>query len=146
MDAEATTKAIYLVFPLVQQSITSSGRQPIIHQSLEDFIDLFLRDFMEQEAVDSGEASSEMALTNGYLDMVEVDNVEPDQEFLKANANWRAVGSGVIYMEQDQDKPFSGDTIKIAVTVDFDKTGRIGLTYVEREVSARLDYDWGDEE
>ena len=128
-----------------QMKAASPASGPRVHASTDDFNDDFLRPYMEAEALDSGEVSSEMASTNAYLSEVSVEDIVPDCEILDARDAWSLVGTGVVDMDQDPEKPFSGDTVNITVHVVFDLVGRIGLIRADTEVSASLADSWYDD-
>lgn len=118
---------------------------PRVHASLVDFNDDYLRPYMESEALDSDEVSSEMASTNAYLSEVSVEDIVPDCHILDAREAWSVVGTGVVDMDQDLDKPFNGDTVNVSVRVVFDLVRRVGLIRADTEVSASLDDSWYDD-
>lgn len=119
---------------------------PSVYSSLEDFEADFLQPRMEEEVAHSNEASSAMAETNAYIDTIEVDEFDHAVDILSVGDTWTATGRGAIYMDQDTEKPFNGDKVKFSVEFFFEKNGRVGLTHVDTEVSAGVDYSWHENE
>lgn len=126
--------------------LASPPQRPVVHGSLSDFFEIFLRHHMEEEALNSDEASSAMANTNAYVDEVDIEDISPDSGLLAARDTWAVLGTGMISMDQDEDKPFHGDTMNVSVRVAFEIVGRVGLVRTDTEVFAGLDTSWQDED
>lgn len=119
---------------------------PSVHSSLEDFEEDFLHPQMLDAAENSDEASSAMAETNAYIDIVEIEEFDYESSILGTDATWTATGLGAIHMDQDTEKAFSGDKVNFSIKFFFEKNGRVGLRHVDTEVAAGVDHSWYEEE
>ncbi|HDR9028355.1 TPA: hypothetical protein QDB14_002549 [Burkholderia vietnamiensis] len=118
---------------------------PRVHLSVSDFCDNHLREFMERAALDSDAVASESAGTNAYISDSTIEEFTFDPELLKAKDGfWLVTGHGLVDMDQDTERPFSGDRINVIVRAPFEVSRRVGVIQGLVEVDASLDDSWYD--
>ncbi|RAS19546.1 hypothetical protein [Paraburkholderia bryophila] len=127
--------------------MTNAGPKPgpSVHQSFDNFCDDYLRQFMEQAAFESNEVASEAANTNADMSGSTIEDFTSRPDLLKAEGGrWQVTGEGEVDMDQDPERPFSGDRIYVTVRASFEVSRRIGVTKRFHEVDASLDESWYD--
>lgn len=108
--------------------------------ALEDYI----RDKLDQQAMNDDAASSQMAMTNSdgigevYLPFeLSLSDLSPPGEVTEIEV------LGHIGMDQDLERPYSGHIIDIEASVSVKRTGRVSIAGPDITIiEAKLNYDW----
>lgn len=114
--------------------------------SFEDFADEIRMDVETKIVIESEDVASAMAETNAYGGDMDAEFDEPEIGIADAEDFWEVPVSGTIQMDQDTEKPFSGDQIEVSGIVRFTKVGRRCLAAMEIDVGAAVDNSYFDED
>lgn len=113
---------------------------PAVFLSDRDFVETEVARFAEESILDDDAVASAAANTNAYFDDVEIEIGQPDVSLAQSPEFWEVPINGRVHMDQDPDKPFSGDTINTSGVVRVWKAGRVCLMNdMELDVGASVD-------
>lgn len=148
MSNKVVGRLIHAVRQGVETANASGAHAPRIHDSYEAFRDSVLWEELSDAVSSSQEVMDAFAETNAYEedspDLEDIEDVGPS--LLKAVAGWSVVGTGSITGTPDPDRPYHGHEVDFTITRHYEKVGRVGIVFVEDEVSAWLKDDWrGDD-
>lgn len=116
--------------------------------SSEMKLDNYVRNKMDHFVLNHGETSGAMAMTNNdgideiYLpfDDVVISELPPPGETSVLEFE------GHVSMVPDTERPYSGHKVDVEGRVILDRVGRVCIAEPVFEISAQLNYDWGNED
>ncbi|EKK3980571.1 hypothetical protein PU707_002855 [Cronobacter sakazakii] len=153
MGAERAVK-FFLTDEIFQICVleVKSGMPVPVFESVEDFYDDYLREFLEKFIYDGAEETGDMADCNAsfydYPDMDEDYSISGD--LWTALNEWSLEDTGTLSGEYDPEghRMYNGHTFNVKGKLKFAKAGRAGLIFLEDESGffLSLDESWRDEE
>ncbi|MFA6309976.1 MAG: hypothetical protein WCV99_06195 [Sterolibacterium sp.] len=128
-------------FPVIEIiPIFNKTAAPIVAvSSFEDFADEIRPDVMTKILIEDGRVASAIAETNADNGDIDPEFEEPVDSVADAQDFWEVPVSGQVQLDQDPEKPFSGDAINIDGVVRFTKVGRRCVRHMELDISAAVD-------
>ncbi|MDM3065717.1 hypothetical protein [Citrobacter sp. CK180] len=133
-------------------SEVKSGMPVPVFESVEDFYDDYLREFLEKFIYDGAEETGEMADCNAsFYDYPDLDqNFNISGDLWKAVDKWSIEDTGTLSGEYDPEghRMYNGHIFNVKGKLKFAKAGRAGLIFLEDESDFFLspDESWRDEE
>lgn len=134
----------------IAAAIKSDPEAPAVFLTPLDFIEDVVVRFANDTVMDHDAVSDAAANTNAYFEGAYLEATEPDQSLTNSREFWEIPVEGNVGMDQDPDKPFSGDNILVNGVVRVWKAGRVCLMNdMELDIRAAVDdsyydYDEGD--
>jgi hypothetical protein len=80
--------------------------------------------------------ASEAATTNGSYDEVEAWTDDPANHPTQASDSWSCPITGVLHIDQDPERPWSGDEVSFDGSLVFTKCGQAGLNFDRVEIDS----------
>ncbi len=102
-------------------------RQLEVHTSEDEFVESVLIPFVERDVTNDGAVSSEMAMTNAYVNHIYVEADNPERLAGGGSDTWSVGIAGTVYMDSDPEKPFWGDRVRFEGDVSYWRVGRMCL-------------------
>lgn len=140
--------ALDQIIDVIATTIKNDPEPPLVFLTPLDFIEDVAGQFANDTVMDHDAVSSAAAETNAYFDAAYLEATEPDEALKDCREFWEIPIEGNIGLDQDPDKPFSGDSILVKGVVRVWKAGRVCLTNdMDLDIGASVDdsyYD-GDE-
>ena len=131
MTARATALGYEATAPEVIDAIIGAIKAdpepPMIFLNIQDFIEDVACRFANDNAFDNDAVSSAAAETNAYFAETQIEATEDPDPLKNARDFWEIPIGGNVGMDQDLDKPFSGDNILVNGVVRIWKAGRVCL-------------------
>lgn len=144
MTARATDLGYGATAPEVIDAIIGAIKvdlePPMIFLNAQDFIEDVACRFANDNAFDNDAVSSAAAETNAYFEGTYIEATEDPEPLKDARDFWEIPIGGNVSMDQDLDKPFSGDNILVNGVVRVWKAGRVCLMNdMELDIGASVD-------
>ena len=144
IGARARALGLGVVAPKVADAIVAAikadPQPPRVFLDPREFIDDVVCQFANDNVCDNDAVSSAAAETNAYFGEANIELAADPIPLKNAREFWEVPVSGSISMDQDQDKPFSGDNILVSGVVKVWKAGRVCFTNdMELSVDAHVD-------
>lgn len=137
------------VIDAIVAAIKGDPQPPMIFLNTQDFIDDVACQFANDNAFDNDAVSSAAAETNAYFEGTYIESTEDPEPLKDSREFWEIPVGGNVGMNQDLDKPFSGDNILVSGVVRIWKAGRVCLMGdMELDIGASVDdsyYEFDDE-
>ena len=124
----------------IASAIKSDPEPPAVFLSPLDFIEEVAGRFANDTVMDHDAVSSAAANTNAYFEGTYLEATEPDEALKDCREFWEIPVEGNVGMDQNPDKPFSGDSILVKGVVRVWKAGRVCLMNdMELDIGAGVD-------
>jgi len=124
----------------VVSAIRSDPEPPAVFLTPLDFIEDVAGRFANDTVMDHDAVSDAAANTNAYFDGAYLEATEPEEALKDSREFWEIPVEGNVGMDQDPDKPFSGDNIQVKGVVRVWKAGRVCLMNdMELDIGAGVD-------
>lgn len=124
----------------IASAIKSDPEPPAVFLSPLDFIEDVAGRFANDTVMDHDAVSDAAANTNAYFEGAYLEATEPDEALKDCREFWEIPVGGNVGMDQDPDKPFSGDNILVKGVVRVWKAGRVCLMNdMELDIGAGVD-------
>jgi len=129
----------------VVAAIKSDPEPPAVFLTPLDFIEDVAGRFANDTVMDHDAVSDAAANTNAYFEGAYLEVTEPDEALKDSREFWEIPVEGNVGMDQDPDKPFSGDNILVKGVVRVWKAGRVCLINdMELDIGAGVDDSYYD--
>ena len=129
-----------IVVETIVSAIKSDPESPMVFLDMQEFIDDVACRFANDNAFDHGAVSSAAAETNAYFEGAYIESTEDPEPLRESREFWEIPVGGNIGMDQDLDRPFSGDNILVSGVVRIWKAGRLCLMDdMELDIGASVD-------
>lgn len=144
VNARAAALGFSAIAPEVTQAIVatinSDLEHPMIFVDDQEFIDDVICPFANEHALGQGSVCSAAAETNAYFDEVDISATDSPEAVKESREFWEIPIEGNISMDQDEDKPFSGNKLLVKGVVRIWKAGRVCLMNdMELDIGASVD-------
>ena len=124
----------------IVSAIKSDPEPPAVFLTPLDFIEDVAGRFANDTVIDHDAVSDAAANTNAYFEGAYLEATEPDEALKDSREFWEIPVEGNVGMDQDPDKPFSGDNILVKGVVRVWKAGRVCLMNdMELDIGAGVD-------
>jgi hypothetical protein len=124
----------------IASAIKSDPEPPTVFLSTLDFIEDVAGRFANDTAMDHDAVADAAANTNAYFEGAYLEATEPEEALKDCREFWEIPVEGNVGMDQDPDKPFSGDNILVKGVVRVWKAGRVCLMNdMELDIGAGVD-------
>lgn len=124
----------------IAAAIKSDPEPPAVFLTPQDFIEDVVVPFANDTVMDHDAVSDAAANTNAYFDVAYLEATEPDEALKDCREFWEIPVEGNVGMDQDPDKPFSGDNILVKGVVRVWQAGRVCLMKdMELDIGAGVD-------
>ncbi len=124
----------------IAAAIKSDPEPPAVFLRPLDFIEDVAGRFANDTVMDHDAVSSAAAETNAYFEGAYLEATEPEEALKDCREFWEIPVEGNVGMDQDPDKPFSGDNLLVKGVVRVWKAGRVCLMNdMELDVGAGVD-------
>ena len=124
----------------VVAAIKSDPEPPAVFLTPLGFIEDVAGRFANDTVMDHDAVSNAAANTNAYFEGAYLEATEPDEALKDSREFWEIPVEGNVGMDQDPDKPFSGDNILVKGVVRIWKAGRVCLMNdMELDIGAGVD-------
>ena len=128
------------VVDAIAAAIKADPQPPTVFLDTQEFIEDVVCRFANENVYDHGAVSSAAAETNAYFGEANVELAADPEPLKDSREFWEVPVSGNIAMDQDLDKPFSGDNILINGVVRIWKAGRVCfMNDMDLEIEANVD-------
>ncbi len=129
----------------IVSAIKSDPEPPAVFLTPLDFIEDVAGRFANDTVMDHDAVSNAAANTNAYFEGAYLEATEPDEALKDSREFWEIPVEGNVGMDQDPDKPFSGDNILVKGVVRIWKAGRVCLMNdMELDIGAGVDDSYYD--
>ena len=123
--------------------IESQNTAPRVFRNTDDFFEDVLSGFIDEEIFHHEAVNTASAETNAYFSEAFAELASDPEALRDAVSAWAVPVSGVIDMDQDPDRMFSGDKIQFSGVIRIKKAGRVCLAAdMELDISAAVDHDY----
>ena len=130
------------------KAIKAAPQLPRVFLTDREFLETEMTRFIEENILNDDTVLSVAAATNGYFNDVEIEMEQPSMTLAQSPGFWEVPFNGHVNLDQDPDKPFSGDVIKVTGVARIWKAGRVCLMDdIELDIEASIDdshYDHND--
>lgn len=124
----------------IATAIKNDPEPPAVFLTQLDFIEDVVGQFANDTVMDHDAVSDAAANTNAYFEGAYLEATEPDEALKDCHEFWEVPVEGNVGMDQDLDKPFSGDNILVKGVVRVWKAGRVCLMDdMELDIGASVD-------
>lgn len=124
----------------IATAIKSDPEPPAVFLTQLDFIEDVVGRFANDTVMDHDAVSDAAANTNAYFEGAYLEATEPDDALQDCREFWEVPVEGNVGMDQDLDKPVSGDNILVKGVVRVWKAGRVCLMDdMELDIGASVD-------
>lgn len=124
----------------IATAIKSDPEPPAVFLTQIDFIEDVAGRFANDTVMDHDTVSDAAANTNAYFEGAYLEATDPDEALKDCREFWEIPVEGNVGMDQDPDKPFSGDNILVKGVVRVWKAGRVCLMDdMELDIGASVD-------
>ena len=124
----------------IASAIKSDPEPPAVFLSPLDFIEEVAGRFANDTVMDHDAVSDAAANTNAYFGGAYLEATEPEEALKDCREFWEIPVEGNVGMDQNPDKPFSGDSILVKGVVRVWKAGRVCLMNdMELDIGAGVD-------
>lgn len=124
----------------IVSAIKSDPEPPAVFLTPLDFIEDVAGRFANDTVMDHDAVSDAAANTNAYFEGAYLEATEPEEALKDCREFWEIPVEGNVGMDQDPDKPFSGDNILVKGVVRVWKAGRVCLMNdMELDIGAGVD-------
>ena len=124
----------------IASAIKSDPEPPAVFLNPLDFIEDVAGRFANDTVMDHDAVSDAAANTNAYFEEAYLEAIEPEDALKDCREFWEIPVEGNVGMDQDPDKPFSGDSILVKGVVRVWKAGRVCLMNdMELDIGAGVD-------
>lgn len=131
-------------------NIKSDPEPPAVFLTSRDFIEDVAGRFANDMVMDHDALSDAAANTNAYFEGACLEATEPDEALKDSREFWEIPVEGSVGMDQEPDKPFSGDNILVRSVVRIWKAERFCLMNdMDLDIGACVDdsrFDLGETE
>lgn len=129
----------------IASAIKNDPEPPTVFLNPLDFIEDIAGQYANDTVFDHDAVSSAAAETNAYFDGACLEATEPEEALKDCREFWEIPVEGNVDMDQDPEKPFSGDNILVKGVVRVWKAGRVCLMNdMELDISASVDDSYYD--
>ena len=129
----------------IVSAIKSDPEPPAVFLTPLDFIEDVAGRFANDTVMDHDAVSDAAANTNAYFEGAYLEATEPEEALKDCREFWEIPVEGNVGMDQDPDKPFSGDNILVKGVVRVWKAGRVCLMNdMELDIGAGVDDSYYD--
>ncbi len=129
----------------IAAAIKSDPEPPAVFLTTLDFIEDVVVRFANDTVMNHDAVSDAAANTNAYFEGAYLEATEPDEALKDCREFWEIPVEGNVGMDQDPDKPFSGDNILVKGVVRIWKAGRVCLMNdMELDIGAGVDDSYYD--
>lgn len=129
----------------IATAIKSDPEPPAVFLNPLDFIEDVVGQYANGTVFDHEAVSSAAAETNAYFAGAYIEATEPNDALKDCREFWEIPVEGNVDMDQDLDRPFSGDNILINGIVRVWKAGRVCLMNdMELDIDAHVDGSYYD--
>lgn len=136
-----------LITDTVVKVIKNDPESPAIFLDPQDFVDNVVSQFANETVMFHDAVSDAAANTNAYLSEANLEPHLPNTALNKAVDFWEIPVEGTISMDQDPDRPFSGDKLLVNGVVRVWKVGRVCLSNdMELDVGAIVDDSYWEDD
>ncbi len=149
LSARATSlgygSASHQITDAIATAIKTDPEPPTVFLAPFVFIEDVAGRFANDTVMDHDAVSDAAANTNAYFEGVYLEATEPEEALKDCREFWEIPVEGNVGMDQDPDKPFSGDNILVKGVVRVWKAGRVCLMNdMELDIGARVDDSYYD--
>lgn len=124
----------------IASAIKNDPEPPSVFLTPLDFIEDVAGRFANDTVMDHDAVSDAAANTNAYFEGAYLEATEPEEALKDCREFWEIPVEGNVGMDQDPDKPFSGDNILVKGVVRVWKAGRVCLMNdMELDIGAGVD-------
>ena len=128
------------VVDAIVKAIKADPEPPAVFLNDRDFVETEVARFAEESILDDDAVASVAANTNAYFDDAEIEMGQPSVSLAQSPEFWEVPINGCVNLDQDPDKPFSGEAINAAGVVRIWKAGRVCLMNdMELDIGASVD-------
>lgn len=125
---------------VIATAIKNDPEPPAVFLTPLDFIEDVAGQFANDTVLDHDAVSDAAANTNAYFEDAYLEATEPEEALKECREFWEIPVAGNVGMNQDPDKPFSGDNILVKGVVRVWKAGRVCLMNdMELDIGAGVD-------
>lgn len=151
IDERATGLGYGDLGPVITESIVAvikaDPEPPQVFLDQQEFIDDVVCGFANDLAMNDDNVSNAAAETNAYFSDTSIEATEAPEPLKESREFWEVPIGGNVLMDQDEDKPFCGDTILVKGVVRIWKTGRVCLADdMELDIGAGVDDSYYESE
>lgn len=149
LSARATSlgygSASHQITDAIATAIKTDPEPPTVFLAPLDFIEDVAGRFANDTVMDHDAVSDAAANTNAYFEGAYLEATEPEEALKDCREFWEIPVEGNIGMDQEPDKPFSGDNILVKGVVRVWKAGRVCLMNdMELDIGAGVDDSYYD--
>lgn len=121
-------------------AIKGDPQPPEVFLDIQEFIDDVACRYANDNAFDDDAVASAAAETNAYFEGTYIESSEEPEPLKDSREFWEIPVGGNVGMDQDLDRPFSGDNILVSGVVRVWKAGRVCLMNdMELDIGASVD-------
>lgn len=121
-------------------AIKGDPQPPQVFLDQQEFIDDVVCGYANDQAMNDDNVSNAAAETNAYFSGTSIESAEAPEPLKDSREFWEVPISGNVSMDQDEDKPFSGNNILVKGVVRVWKAGRVCLIDdMELDIGAGVD-------
>ncbi len=149
LSARATSlgygSASHQITDAIATAIKTDPEPPTVFLAPFVFIEDVAGRFANDKVMDHDAVSDAAANTNAYFEGAYLEATEPEEALKDCREFWEIPVEGNVGMDQDPDKPFSGDNILVKGVVRVWKAGRVCLMNdMELDIGAGVDDSYYD--
>jgi hypothetical protein len=149
LSARATSlgygSASHQITDAIATAIKTDPEPPTVFLAPFVFIEDVAGRFANDTVMDHDAVSDAAANTNAYFEGAYLEATEPEEALKDCREFWEIPVEGNVGMDQDPDKPFSGDNILVKGVVRVWKAGRVCLMNdMELDIGAGVDDSYYD--
>lgn len=129
----------------IATAIKNDSEPPAVFLNPLDFIEDVAGQYANDTVFEHEAVSNAAAETNAYFEGAYLEATEPEEALKDCREFWEIPVEGNVGMDQDPDKPFSGDNILVKGVVRVWKAGRVCLMNdMELDIGAGVDDSYYD--
>lgn len=123
---------------LVAVSADQKPDEPRVFADYEHFRGMVLDEIAVKAVDDSDQLSLAYAVTNAQPSETNPEDFVPLSDLLGSVPEWTVKATGSVYGQQDVEKLYYGHKGRFEADLRFEKVGRVGLRYLDAEVSVDI--------